>query len=101
MSFENMEMPQRSRLHEVKSNMFLRNPKPPTLIDYMSSKFKVITRSSVGTVSRIYKSGINDLMLQMTQLLDEMVRNAHLSTVMLILSINTFVVIKGGIGSIF
>lgn len=88
MSFENLEMSQRSRLHEVKSNMFLSNPKPPTIIDYITSKYKIITRSSVGTVSRIYKSGINDLMLQMTQLLDEMVRNAHLSTVMLILSIN-------------
>lgn len=96
MSFENLEM--RSHLHERKSDMFLpqSTPKSSIFVDNSKCKFKEITRSSVGTVSRIYESGINDLMLQLTQLLDEMVRNARLSTVMLILSTNTFVVIKGG-----
>lgn len=104
MSSEDLKKLQRGRLHEVKSSMFLSTPKPTTFY-YIETKFKKITRSSVGTVSRIYESGINDLMLQLSQILDEMVRNTRLSTVMLILSTSlskhTFVKIKGDIGTIF
>lgn len=97
MSFENLEMSQRSHLHERKSDMFLpqSTPKSSYFVANNKWKFEEITRSSVGKVSKIYESGINDLMLQLTQLLDEMVRNARLSTVILILSTNTSKVALG------
>lgn len=74
MSLEDLKRSQRSRLHELKSDMFLSTPKFSTFPDNREFKIKEITRSSVGTVNRIYESGIKDLMLQLTQLLDEMPR---------------------------